>query len=306
MGAIIYFVWSHPSTARPDLWEPWIGARVILSGRNPYSLVGPGQPFPNEFLFIYPLTSSVLVIPLAGFSLNLATAIFVGISSALLAYAVTRDGWDRLILFFSVPFAAAAWGGQWSILFSAAFILPGFAWAYAAKPSIGAAMLLAMWSRRAWMVAIVGGIILALAAAVAVPQWPLEWLSAVRANTSHMTPPMFRTGGLVALLAMLRWKRPEARLIVLLALAPQTALWYEVVPLLLIARTRLETIALTVVTSLPILYEAKFGLGDGTFDVYPRGAQLAFFAYLPCVIMVLLRPNEGSVASSASGFVELT
>jgi hypothetical protein len=296
-GFVFYLCWTRAGATHPDLWEPWFGARALVAGIDPYPIVGPGRAQPNEFLFIYPLTASVMVLPLAWLSLLMASCLFVGASSALLAYAVTKDGWHRLILFISVPFAAALWGAQWSTIFSAAFLLPGLAWAYVAKPSTGAALLMATWSARAWAVAIAGGLIFTVAAMVFFPQWPLEWLATLKANTSHMTPPVLRPGGFIALVALLRWRRPEARLIAFLSLVPQTALWYEALPLLLVPKSRRETIALSLLTSLPILYEANFGLADGSFDVYPRGMQLALFAYLPAVIMVLRRRNEGSLPS---------
>ena len=89
-------------------------------------------------------------------------------------------------------------------------------------------------------------------------------------------------------------------MVAFLSLIPQTALWYEALPLLLVARSLRESLALSILTSLPSLYEARYGLGDGTFDVYPTGFQMALFAYLPCVVMVLRRANEAPMSAETA------
>lgn len=143
------------------------------------------------------------------------------------------------------------------------------------------------------------GSLLVVIGLVLVPQWPAEWLEALK-STGHMTPPILRPGGLVALLALLRWRRPEARLIVALSCVPQSSHWYEVVPLLLVPATLLQSVAFSFSSSLPIIWEVHTGFGDGTFDLYPRSFQVALFAYLPAVIMVLRRPNVGELPGSGS------
>ncbi len=95
----------------------------------------------------------------------------------------------------------------------------------------------------------------------------------------------------MALLALFKWRRPEARLIVFLSLVPQTNLWYEVVPLLVIGATLRQSVLLAASTSLPIALRILAAEPGATIPVYPQGFELALFAYLPAIALVLMRPN---------------
>lgn len=272
------------------MWQPWFGAKSLLSGIDPYPIVGPGKPYPHEFEFLYPLTASVAVFPLGWLSYPAATGIFAGVSTALLAYNARYYRWP---LFVSVPFLTAAWAGQWSPLLSAAFLVPSLAWLHSAKPSIGLALLLARGSRAAFRWALFGSLALLAVSALIVPTWPLEWLHAIMSQ-SHLTPPVIRPGGFIALLALTRWRRPEARLVAFLAFVPQTNLWYEAVPLFLVPRNFRQSLILAISTSAPLIYEVLFGSSGGTVELWPKDYQLAIFAYSPCVAMVFLRSNSAN------------
>jgi hypothetical protein len=282
----VFLCWRNGNS--PDFYQPWLGAKLLLEGKNPYELIGPGREFVHEFRFFYPLTASILLLPLGFLSLPLAIGIFSGMSSGLLAFALTKDGYWRLPMLVSVPFLIAAWAGQWSILFTAVFLLPAVSFLYVAKPSVGLAYLLA---NPRLGIALVGGVFLLVFSLFLVPEWPREWMSII-STANHMNPPLMRPGGWVALLALIRWRRPEARLIAFLSVIPQTVVWYEALPLQLAARNLREAIALAVLASLPLLSEAWFGLSDGILDAYPAGWELAIFAYLPAVALVLLPRAE--------------
>ena len=60
------------------------------------------------------------------------------------------------------------------------------------------------------------------------------------------------------LLAILRWRRPEARLLIALACVPQSMLLYETVPLFLVPRTFRES-ALLVALSYVALRAVAYG-----------------------------------------------
>jgi hypothetical protein len=109
-----------------------------------------------------------------------------------------------------------------------------------------------------------------------------------------MIAPITRPGGFLALAALLRWRRPEARLVAGMTLVPQTIGWWDLVLLLLVASTFRESLVLAVTTMAPLAYEMAFGLGDGTLDVYPRSSLMLMAAsYIPATIIVLRRPNVG-------------
>lgn len=276
-----------------DLGQVWFAASAILHRADPYQLVGPTGFYHHEFTLFYPLTAAVAILPLGLLDEAVASAVFAFIASAALAYAVTKKGWDRLPIFVSLPFLIAAQQAQFSPLISAGFLLPAVAWTWAAKPTIGLALLASTGSVRTFTIAIVGGAILFLIGLAFVPHWPAEWLRNVRPQT-HMIAPIVRPGGFLALAALLRWRRPEARLIAAMALVPQTTGWWDLVLLLLVASTFRESLILAVTTMVPLAYEMAFGLGDGVIDVYPRSSLMLMAAsYIPATIIVLFRPNEG-------------
>jgi hypothetical protein len=274
-----------------DFGLVWFGARSIARGINPYPLVGPNLTFNWDWKeLLYPGPAMVLALPLSWLPEIAAAAIFVWISTALLAYAITADGWDRLFLFPSSAFIVAARAAQWSPLFSAAFCLPWLGFVLAAKPNLGLAVGLASPSRRLLASALVGGVVLTLVSLILLPSWPRDWISAV--SNSNTLVPLMRPGGFVVLLAALRWRRPEARLILLLACMPQTGSWYEALPLLLVAQTRRECQILSLVSSVGFL-SIRFlihGQPEAQFNREVQALMVAL-AYLPAIMVVLRRPN---------------
>ena len=65
-----------------------------------------------------------------------------------------------------------------------------------------------------------------------------------------MQPPLIHTGGFVILLALLRWRRPEAWLVVLMACMPASRAWYNLLVLLAaVPKTYREAAMLSLVSS---------------------------------------------------------
>jgi hypothetical protein len=178
-------------------------------------------------------------------------------------------------------------------------VIPSIAVLFAAKPTIAAAYFVA---RPSWW-PIVGGIVLVTIAFAVQPTWvsdwrhALAWNSALWAHDTHFRAIVAVPGGVFALLALVRWRRPEARLVAALACVPLTPMPYETVPLFLIPRSageaallslasfviqfRLDQVSPTLVTD-----RAKFELTART---------LAWIIYPLATAMVLRRPNEGPV-----------
>jgi hypothetical protein len=285
--------WGRPG----DFGQSWFGARSLVAGIDPYLEVGPGRTYDWPWALFYPGTSFVVAMPLAWLPLLWATVLFAAVTSALLAYSVTEDGWHRWPMFGSAPFIFAAGSAQWSPLFTAAMTIPVLAIAFVAKPTIGVALAAAA-SVRVQKFAAYGGLVLLIASVLWLPSWPLDWLANVRMAT-HVTSPIFRTGGIVVLLALLCWRRPEARLILALACVPQSGAWYEALPLFLVAATRRETMLLAVSSCLGfLLYYPRMDIASDVQVNQDVGALIVAFVYLPAVIMVLRRRNEGDVPAS--------
>jgi hypothetical protein len=72
------------------------------------------------------------------------------------------------------------------------------------------------------------------------PSWPRDWWTALQHDNTDLVAPVFRPFGLVLLLAALRWRLPEGRLLLAIAFIPQNILPYELVSLALIPANLLE------------------------------------------------------------------
>jgi hypothetical protein len=138
-----------------------------------------------------------------------------------------------------------------------------------------------------------GGGAVVLIGFLLVPTWLGDWLAAL--PEMKYPPPILTRWGWLSVLALLRWRRPEARLIFVLACMPQTAAWYDVLPLFLVAVTFRETLFMAVATSAPVAYELMFGKGDGFLRLYPVGYEWMAFGCLPALLILMRRPNEGEL-----------
>lgn len=79
------------------------------------------------------------------------------------------------------------------------------------------------------------------------PVWPSRWLQAL-SGADHFRPLIARPGGFLVLLALLRFRDPDARLLLALALVPQTGMAYEALPAAVVARTRVQSAFLALTT----------------------------------------------------------
>jgi len=266
----------------------WTAGHAVWNGNDPYAAVR--QAMEHGILrypFYYPGTAAVLMAPFGALPHRFAVATFTALGMALLALSVS--GWRRWIL-VSAPALEAVLTGQWSPWLTAAVGLPQLGAVWVAKPTIGIA-LFAGWPTR-W--AIAGGSAVLAISLVLLPHWPAEWLSAVRATPQYKAP-FQRPGGVLLLLALIRWRRPEARMLALLALVPHTTMVYEQLPLLLIPRTGKMfgmLLGLSYVAALLVYTRAIFGPSvAGTLD--RQWPYFLLLVYLPALLMVLRpEPNK--------------
>lgn len=287
-------------------------AIALWRGQDPYVVIGPGQRFAWPWPFFYPLSAAVAFVPFAALPQLAARTLFVGGSAAALAFGLTRRGWHALLALLCPWGFYAIYLGQWTPALTAALALAPGAGAgvalgalAAAKPNVALALLGgAPWPRRrgdrAWRtLALAAGTFAVLVAAslIARPHWPVEWRATVRGAT-HFRPAALLPGGALALLALLRWRRPEARLVAALACVPQTFWWYDALPLALVPRTRAESLAFALggwaaYGCFQLAGPAVAGTPAARFALV--GQLTVAGAYIPSVLMVLRRPNEGEV-----------
>ena len=280
---------DHPG----DFGLAWFGARALLHGVNPYELIGPGLVYDWPWRLIYPLTAMAAALPLAFLAQTPATLLFVFLSAASLAYSVTRSEWYPLLMCMSAAFLVAVGAAQWSPLFTAAMGLPPLALFFAAKPTVGFALAVAA-KPRVRLNALAGTIVLLGVSLALFPRWPIDWFKSL-STASQVAPPLFRFGGIAILVALLRWRRADARMILALACVPQTGSWYEILPLFLIPASANEMMILCGVSSLGYLLQDKVmtAVSETEFNAQV-GALMVALAYLPAVIMILRRPNRSS------------
>jgi hypothetical protein len=266
-----------------------LGARALIMGRDPYqeswAHVGPGWPWPLH----YPLPALLVVLPLSPLPLDVGRAVFSGVAVGLLAFGLTRQAWWPLLLLVSGPVLQAAALGQWSPLVTAAAWLPALGWALACKPNLGLAVWLgsrdAVTARRLALAA-VGAVLVSL---VISPRWPLSYLASV-GNSPHRSL-VLRPFGWLLLLACLAWRTPAARVLLGLALVPQSASFYDALPALLAARRRSEAVALSAASTLGYLWWLGRDLRGLDYPaIVARGWPVVLLTvYLPA-LAVLLRP----------------
>lgn len=298
--AAFFFGASSSPGHSSDLDQVWHGSRAILRGLDPYSVVGRGLAVEMDFPLYYPLPTLIAFLPLALLPLELARVVFVGGSAALLAYAVTATGWHRLLIFASGAYIASYIAVQWAPLLTAAFLLPWLGPVLLLKPNIGLALLAATPSRKLLAWSLLGGGVLVLISLVIDATWPARWLALVRAGP-HFTPPVLYLGGPLVLLALLRWRRPEARLLVAMACVPHTTLPYESLPLLLVASNWKESLLLATLSFVTLLAQFPLdtrlpGTDPAAFTEWVNsvGSLMVLLLYLPATILVLRRTNEGT------------
>ena len=264
---------------------------MLAQGKNPYELIGPGRTYAHQWPLVYPATAAVAAMPFAWASPRVADALFVGFGAAVLAWALTRRTLanPQLWVFASYAMLVSAQTVQWSPLLTAAALMPWLGFLFAAKPTIGLAIFVAYPSRAAFYgMAAFGALTVAIW-----PYWMPAWLHNLPSLT-HMSAPVAHLGGPLILLALLKWRRADARLLAALACMPHTPVLYEALPLFLLVRNFREATLLVVLTGLL----GRIVLTTVTTTDYNawmtiNGRLMVWLIYLPCTAMILFRPNEG-------------
>lgn len=269
-----------------DFDHLWFAARTLITTGDPYARLSSGP-------LLYPLPTVLVATPFALLPRLVARIGFVSLSAGLFTFALTRDGFQRLPIILSAAMVDAARTGQWSMLFAAAVMLPALNGLAVVKPNLGAALCAATASRRALLSAAVGAAALVGAAFAVDAGWIRHWLTSLASRPDHFRIPLLGPGGPLLALAVLRWRRLDARLLLAWAAVPHAPLLYDVLPLAIVARTRQESLVFALLT-----YAALFAQSmlieqrtDGTATLAVGILNLTI--YLPCLIVVLRRPNEG-------------
>src|SRR3989475_10367717 len=126
-GLFCWFLLVHFHQGAADFTWAIRAARYLLAGKNPY----------DTPLQQYPLTAALFGLPFVWLRPEVAAAAFYGLSSALLALGLTRQGYARLLIFLAYPYWAGMLTAQWTPLIAASAFFPMLLPATLAKPQIG-------------------------------------------------------------------------------------------------------------------------------------------------------------------------
>jgi len=277
-GAFCWFLMKHFHQDAADFrWALHLAHR-LLARQNPY----------DTPLEQYPLTAGLFALPFLSLQPEIAAGIFWGISSALLAFGLTRHGYTRLLIFLAYPYWAGILTVQWSPIIAASAFFPVLLPVTMAKPQVGLPVLLARFSCRGLLACAVVGI---LSIAV-MPSWPVLWLKQT-GNYQHFFPLLVLPGPLL-LLALFRYRDRDVLLLLSSAVMPQR--WFfDSFTLWLIPQSRRE-----------IVWTVFFSWGAGIWRWYhiPHtfaevGRWTVILFYLPMLVVVLLRGHSSKPAGAA-------
>lgn len=277
-----------------DIGLPLAGMIRFLNHTSPYDLrLRAGSvalyPFPTMLVL-----SWLLLVPL-----RYVAAVFCGVSSFALAFAILReDPWWRMLLFASPPFWGAISAVQWSPLFTAALLLPALLPIAVVKPQLGVVLAAAgRWSRRTILVTI---LIIAVSMAL-FPRWPIEWVAKGQLASFDGRVPLLLVPGFLLATSAIRWRTARGRRMIAMSVVMQRY-FYDQLPLFLQPATLRQMLILLVSSWAAVGVSAAGGwwrVAGGRQDSRTWTA-VVIGTYLPALVMTLWnerRPaRDGQIA----------
>lgn len=267
-GAFCWFLMKHFHQGAADFGWAIRLAHGLLARQNPYD-----TPFEQ-----YPLTAGLFALPFVRLQPETAAGLFWGISSSLLAFGLTRQGYTRLLVFLAYPYWAGILTVQWSPIIAASSFFPLLLPLTMAKPQVGLPVFFTRLTRNGFFACVV----VAIASLIVMPRWPLLWWRQA-GNYQHFIPLLVLPGPLL-LLGLYRYRSRDAWLLLLSAAMPQR--WFfDSFVLWLIPRSRRE-----IVWTVFLSWGAgiwRWYHGPHSFSEVGRWTLMLF--YLPMLAVVLMR-----------------
>jgi hypothetical protein len=272
-GIFCWFLMKHLHQDAADFRWALRLAHRILARQNPY----------DTPLEQYPLTAGLFALPFVHLQPEVAAGLFYGISSAALAFGLTRYSYRGLLIFLAYPYWAGLLTVQWSPIITASAFFPLLLPLTMAKPQIGLPIFLTRLSRRGFFACVIVGAL----SLILMPRWPLLWIGQL-GNYEHFIPLLVLPGPLL-LLALWRYRDRDAILLLLAGCMPQR--WFfDSFILWLIPKSHRE-----------IVWTVFLSWGAGLWRWYhpPHsftqvGRWTVLFIYLPMLGIVLSRKNQPS------------
>jgi hypothetical protein len=280
MVAVTFYLrrWGWQVT---DFDQLWFAGRALLEGRDPYA---EWQRVGLKYPLYYPLHAVLLTLPLAFLPREAAWSALAGVTGFIAAYGLHRLGRWALVAVLSPAWWGAALMGQVTPALAGAAMVPALGFILAAKPTVG----LALWISRPSRAAAVGAAILTVVCFLVRPDWAASWFATL-GDTPHIRAPIMRPGGVLLLLALLRWRTPEGRLLAAWAVIPRTELIYDVLPLILVATSAAGAALLTACSLLALVGLALLPPPppDLAERITTNWSVMFGLVYLPALFLVL-------------------
>ena len=262
-----------------DLNLPLCSSRLLLSGKDPYAACYTdynGNPSAS-----YPLTTVLAFLPFALLpGAYLGVAVLWGVFNGLLAFGLFKQGKPWLFLvFLSAPYWASFAFHQFSPLMAAVYLLPGLLPLALLKPQIGLPVILSRLTRRRLVALLV---FLGLTFLV-YPGWLKAWLASAR-NYDGVIPLLIFPLGLLLLLALIKFRDPGARFLLLMACMPQRSI-YDTTALYLLPSSLRQMLFICFMGWLAFL--PPFLASDWKVPASEVRLSL-YFVYLPLTLLLLL------------------
>lgn len=253
---------------------PVRAARDLISGIDPYSYTIESWEVP------YPLTTAILALPFAVIPDHIAGALFFGLSSALMAMALTRGNrpWG-LLAFLSVPFIENLYSVQWGPLMVAAAVYPHLLPVTLGKPHIG---IVSAMTHKPNKTGLLLSTVLVLLSFIIDPLWVTKWINSVGGYGGRI--PILYPLGFVALLSLLKWRDPRAKIILLIAIMPKQS-FYDYMLLWLVPNNKVSMVILTLVSWV------VFFMGLNAINIY------SLFLIVPVMMLFAYAPADQSTSS---------
>jgi len=129
------------------------------------------------------------------------------------------------------------------------------------------------------------------------PHWLGEWRQVMPGSTKYRGPATTLLGAFL-LLGLIRWRRPEGRLFVVLSLVPQLPVFYDQLLLWLIPSTVWRSLALSACSWIGYLAWYPHHASPAQNEIaFP---WMVFTIYAPALVLLLLLPAREPTSTSAA------
>jgi hypothetical protein len=283
-----------------DFDQLHLAARAWRAGYDPYVVVADyWKSAGYKWGLVYPFTAVTAAIPISYLPLQAARVLVASAASFSVSYLVLSRAWWLYPILLSACMRGSIAAVQIAPFVACAVMVPWYGWIAAFKPNVGLPAFAAQ--RREDLVRFVlPSVALTVLSLILWPRWPLIWLEAAKTGTANR-PLVLEWGGALLLLSLLRWRRPEARWLAVMAVVPVNPRFYDAFPLLVfLPRSHRDALLWAILTHVveiaahrvAPLNQSLAQLFDHQNLIHAR--FLLWGLYVPALITILRRPNESS------------